>query len=542
MSAGGSNAELFVYTGPGPGGVNVPQVVVRIRIDPSVTSIPDDAFFYRNLLAAVELCEGLVEIGECSFSHCDYSITKIKIPTSLRRIGNGAFYRSLSCPIPLHDGIEIIGGYAFASCIFTNFRIPPLITVIPVYMLSGCKSMYSLEMSENVTEIGKESFGDCYSLRNVAIPPNAALADDVFVNVEKNERMNQHLEGMCVELQRLVKKRWYTDLQQLFGPERNIVQQLRHRFDGLPVHRVVYYQSYHQGVLQGLLAAINMRSGQHRTLRYKLDPTGNQQDCLGMTPLHILACSSVHDLEMYRVIVERYPTNLITKDRWGALPLLYAFWGAAPAEIIKFLLESYQSLYPMVEFNWTNMVETMGRTDTPKEIIENMLRVRQMRFPEQPIDWEYLLNDLSPSYFSFDGATFRKRMRFLVMCGMSDRVEALAFKVWRDRITNMIHNAEFKDYYEDNLDILNGIRDKLAHFEDELPKLIEATTILELALWKMRINENSSQKKSFRRRKKIKTEGTSIRQQCRVTCGADVVIGHVMPFLISTGDDDSLSY
>jgi hypothetical protein len=103
---------------------------------------------------------------------------------------------------------------------------------------------------------------------------------------------------------------------------------------------------------------------------------------------------------MYRVIVERYPTNLITKDRWGALPLLYAFWGAAPAEIIKFLLESYQSLYPGFEFNWTNMVETMGRTDTPKEIIENMLRVRQIHFPEQPIDWEYLLDEfVKPSAF-----------------------------------------------------------------------------------------------------------------------------------------------
>jgi hypothetical protein len=53
-----------------------------------------------------------------------------------------------------------------------------------------------------------------------------------------------------------------------------------------------------------------------------------------MIPLHILACSSVHDLELYCVIVDNYPTNLITEDRWGALPLLYAFWGAAPAEII----------------------------------------------------------------------------------------------------------------------------------------------------------------------------------------------------------------
>jgi hypothetical protein len=70
-----------------------------------------------------------------------------------------------------------------------------------------------------------------------------------------------------------------------------------------------------------------------------------------MTPLHILACSSVHDLELYHLIVEKYPTNLITEDRWGALPLLYAFWGAAPTEIIQFLLESYQSLYPSHVFN-----------------------------------------------------------------------------------------------------------------------------------------------------------------------------------------------
>jgi hypothetical protein len=87
-----------------------------------------------------------------------------------------------------------------------------------------------------------------------------------------------------------------------------------------------------------------MTSGQRRTLRSKLDPTGNQQDCLGMTPLHILACSSVHDLEVYRVVIEKYPANLITEDSWGAPPLLYAFWGAAPAEIIQFLVNSYQSL------------------------------------------------------------------------------------------------------------------------------------------------------------------------------------------------------
>jgi len=95
-------------------------------------------------------------------------------------------------------------------------------------------------------------------------------------------------------------------------------------------------------VLHSLTAAIN------------IDTTGNRQDCLGMTPLHILACSSVHDLELYRMIVENYLTNLITEDIWGALPLLYEFWGAAPSEIIQIFLASYKSLYPYYEFNLTN--------------------------------------------------------------------------------------------------------------------------------------------------------------------------------------------
>jgi len=70
-------------------------------------------------------------------------------------------------------------------------------------------------------------------------------------------------------------------------------------------------------------------------------------------------------------------------------------------------------------------------------------------------------------------------MHFLFMCGMLDCVEALAFNIWwRDHITNTIHTAVF-EWRLDNSTILLGIRDKLAHFEDEFPKLKEATTIVE---------------------------------------------------------------
>jgi hypothetical protein len=274
-----------------------------------------------------------------------------------------------------------------------------------------------------------------------------------------------------------------------------------------------------------------MRSGQHQA-RGKQDLTGNQQDCLGMTPLHILACSSVHDLEVYRLIVENYPTNLITEDRWGALPLLYAFWGAAPIEIIDFLLDRYQLLYPDHIFNWMLMVETMGRCDTPKESIENFLHVKKMHFPEQPIDWNYLLDKFArPSDFGMSDKLFQQQMQFLYMCGMSERVQALPFQVWRDFITKMIQTAAF-EYNRDNLSILHRIHDQFTFFEDKLPKLKEATSILELALWKMKMNEKSHDDRATQSQKKIKTDDSSVRSQNRVKCGADVVIGHVLPFLI----------
>jgi hypothetical protein len=241
---------------------------------------------------------------------------------------------------------------------------------------------------------------------------------------------------------------------------------------------------------------------------------------------------------MYRLIVENYPTNLITEDRWGATPLLYAFWGAAPAEIIQFLLESYHSLYPGHAFNWTMMVETIARCDTPKESIENLLCMKQMHFLSQPIDWEYLLEMFAqPSHVSFPEPCFQKRLQFLFMCGMSTHVEALTFKVWRDYVTNMIQTSNFV-YKRDNSLILHRIREKLAHFEDTLFQLEEATTILELALWKSRLYENAHKRETTHHLKKFKTDVSDIRRHCRVTCGADIVIRLVLPFLITAVDEE----
>jgi hypothetical protein len=87
------DTEVFVYAGPSGG--DVPRNVVRVRVDPSVTSIPAHAFCRRKKLTDVELCEGVVEIGQSSFAWCSHPITNITIPNSLRRINDHALHGSL---------------------------------------------------------------------------------------------------------------------------------------------------------------------------------------------------------------------------------------------------------------------------------------------------------------------------------------------------------------------------------------------------------------------------------------------------------------
>ena len=84
---------------------------------------------------------------------------------------------------------------------------------------------------------------------------------------------------------------------------------------------------------------------------------------------------------------------------------------------------------------------------------------------------------------------------------------------------------------------MRWIRARIAHFEDEYLKLKEITMILELTVWKTKLDENVHKRETNRCKKKIGSEESDIRRQCRVICGADIVIGHVLPFLIPAVDE-----
>ena len=472
-------AEVFVYTGAGEGAV-VPNDVVRVRIDPSVLVLPMDAFNNCIALKEIVLHDGLREIGLRAFSMCK-ALTKVQ----------------------LSDGIESIGGGAFFGCNFTKFRNPPLVTTISVRMLGNCPRIFSLELPEIIIRVEQYAFGHCRSLRNISLASNTVVdVHDMY-----------HAFVYC------------TDLLQIFDTVEEIVNALKIRFDKFPIHGKMYYLSYYnQTTMEELLNAITIGDNG------ELDPTGLQQDCLGMTPLHILACSTVHSLEPYQLIVDKYPANLIVEDAWGAVPLLYAIWGDVPTKIVQFLVNSYQSLYPDHAFDWNSMIITMGRANAPEGVIRNLLNTQPTLSPGYNIDWDQVLGVLAEETELDKPHANPKTFCFLTRCSIAMRVNAISVKHFRDTMDDSWmggnHNFNRQEWRAETIT-------KLQYYESEYQRLKEMTSMLELALWKVRMDDSLDDGKTMvGGNKKMKIDQPEFRKLCRISCGADHVIENAWQYLL----------
>jgi len=319
-----------------------------------------------------------------------------------------------------------------------------------------------------------------------------------------------------------------TDLLSIFGTSYQVGNALKHRFDNLPIHKMLYYQSYNNITSEQLNNAVNMRSRYNmREMSSRLDTTGNEQDYLGMTPLHILACSSVQNIDMYRIILEKYPGNLITKDLWGEIPLVYAIWGEAPSEIVWLLIDSITVKYPDYDLEWGEMFETVAKGDPPNwDVLSRISNLSNACWDW--INWNGLLNKLADST-SFDKpGVSPSAFHFLIAKAYLPRFEKLGvgFSVFLTEAmtySKAVASADRKAH-------LNELLSELEQYETKYHGMIDATSQLELALWNKKIEERLQTRKRHRKAKKV--DLSSFRSQCRVSCGASIVIPLVLSYLL----------
>ena len=373
--------------------------------------------------------------------------------------------------------------------------------------------MCSLEVPENIIRVVAYATSGCYSLRNVAFASNTVVEEKAF--------------QFC----------W--DLLQIFDTKEEIVDALRTRFVELPVHSRMYYNTY-----RNTLPLEESRTANIIGENGELDPTGLQQDCLGMTPLHILACSTVQCLRLYHLMIEKYPENLTVEDAWGTIPLLYAVWGDAPSEVIQFLIDSYQSLYPDHEFDWSDMAITLCRADVPTALIRNLINIHHSLSPGHNINWDPILGELA-EHTATNICVSPETFCFLTRCSIATRVDAIGVKHFRHAMKNEWFDDYFDDFHrqywrdtgEHQFDG-QAWRDvtlvQLDYYESEYRKLKEMTSLLELALWKAKLDASNTDKGAAidGGNKKLKFDQSCVRQQYRISCGADHVVENVWPFLL----------
>ena len=125
--------------------------------------------------------------------------------------------------------------------------------------------------------------------------------------------------------------------------------------------------------------------------------------------------------------------------------------------------------------------------------------------------------------------------------GIHKTVASLHMESWRaemiaeiNRINQVLPNTHANDKTGIIKRWMDSVIDKIDHYKAEHCRYVkEGVTLLELALWKAKLDEKEEHEcdEAEGRAKKAKVDIETARKDKRMICGADMVINNVLPFL-----------
>ena len=172
--------------------------ITSITVPSTIAEIGKDAFGSCRKLESVILNEGLVTIGNSSFSHG--GLKSYNIPNTVETIGNYAFYNTDISEVHIPSSVNSIGTQAFSSCeLITSITVdagnvvydsrnnsnaiikgntllfgcintsfPESVSIIGEAAFYGT-NITSITVPSTIAEIGKDAFGSCRKLESVIL-------------------------------------------------------------------------------------------------------------------------------------------------------------------------------------------------------------------------------------------------------------------------------------------------------------------------------------------------------------------------------------
>ena len=170
------------------------------------------------------------------------------------------------------------------------------------------------------------------------------------------------------------------------------------------------------------------------------------------------------------------------------------------------------------------MLLTLAKRNVPLANIQKLITTQQKSFPDQEYDMQQVTTELAR--FDAIKATLCKPYTpietfiYLLRASITDRLDILGIRRWRIDLENCIKSLPEEG--KNKMRETRAVYDRLATYES----IKEGTSMLELALWKAKIDKGRN------KRARVSGDDVTYKEQCRINSGADIIIRNVLPYLL----------
>lgn len=451
----------------------VPESVQNLIIYPSAQEVPSGLCRNYTNLRKVTLLNGLYSIGENAFEGCE-NLLEIRICNTMMYIKAGTFKRCRS-----------LAKVEFETSASSQHQL----RTIEQWAFASCVSLERIELPPSVTSVGEHAYFDCNSLveANLSTTGITHVSDRAFCYCSALQtvglpntvtRIYSAAFSSCLQLVTVVVPK---DSQPLLIDDLAFISCFElvnlQIPEGSGAMESAFYQCHR-------LEKCYVRHGPFSGLIYRFFEN----------PIHLMcydhATTSVQQLR-----------QCVADNQAESWDGLVDEFGMTPFHVLFSTLLNQTSL---------------DLLDVLLDSLPDRIILLQDNNDKNPLD--YLINN----WTDIAASLFRKTLQKFV-----DRLARWGATTWMEVFQTKVDEVFAADSTE-----VRSMRWQEAYSLLEKYEILEASSILEMALWKWKIKSGWTSDGAKRR--------TLDRQECRHMSGSDVVIPNVSIFLHAASEDDSI--